>query len=626
MLSVPTIIAIIGGILFLLGLIGGGFEVKETKMPYMSAGVRFLSILTGLAFLGVATWLTMPTQSIPFPISSTQQNSPSTTNSVIPITPSFFGSGKVLLTIASSSTKQSWMTKVASQFQALGRTTSQGKKIEVNVTSVSSGGSMADILAGKLKPVVWSPGTISWVEQLNMARQKANESLLMGNTCQPIVATPLGFAMWRPMAEALGWPDKPVGWQTIVELAEDPKGWERYGHAEWGKFHLGHAHPKYGNSGLLAVTSFVYGMARKTDKLTVVDVYAPKVESALRALAQNTAKYGLVTEDLVDLMVREGPRYLHAVVTYESDAVRVNMERSKNLRFPIAFIFPAEGTFWGDHPYCVLDQAEWVTAEQIEAANLFRDYLLQAEQQSSAIESLLRPLDSTIPLREPLVLANGTDPRVNSTTIPPLTLPNAEISAAIIDLFMITKRKATVIIALDTSGSMDGEKMRAATESTVTFLQRLQADDHVGILTFSTTVNTLAKVTPWREVAEELSKRVTNLLAGGSTALYDAVCQASELMKQQQVADIAIGENRLYGIVLLSDGADTNGYPTENQMFSTCLPQNAEVDGVKIFPIAFGEEANKDILQRIAEVSGGHLFKANSESLAKIYLSISAEQ
>lgn len=89
---------------------------------------------------------------------------------------------------------------------------------------------------------------------------------------------------------------------------------------------------------------------------------------------------------------------------------------------------------------------------------------------------------------------------------------------------------------------------------------------------------------------------------------------------------MSAGESRLYGIVLLSDGEDTVGHVTENQMFATCLPANAEADGVKIFSIAFGDDADTDVLSRISTVTGGRLFTANPESISNVYLSISAEQ
>ena len=539
----------------------------------------------------------------------------------------YFSSAQpITLTIASSSTKQKWMEEVVANFHAEGKTTSRGAKISVEVTPVLSGGSMNAILGGKLKPVVWSPGAESWVKQFNEKwKQRTNKSLI-SKSCQPSIYTPLGFAIWRPMASALGWPDKPVSWKTIVELAAEPNGWARYGHPEWGKFRFGHAHPKYSNAGLLTMTSFVYGMSGKAGTLKAADVYAPEVETALRVLAQNTSKYGMITTNLLRLMAQQGPGFLHAVATFESDTVRLNLERRDELRFPVAFIFPSEGTFWGNHPYCILDKAEWVNKEQAEAAAIFREYLRKREQQRLAVGALLRPLDSNIPLYAPLDLANGTDPSVKPETVPPLAFPDAKVSAAIIDLFMITKRKATVIIALDTSGSMAGKKISSATNATAQFLKRLQPDDMVGVFTFNRSVVTMLKPSRVGDVVEDLSKRVKTLLAGGSTALYDSVCQATKLLEKMRQDNLAKGENRLYGIVLLSDGDDTKGRPTENQMFATCLPTHAEADGVKIFPIAFGANANSQVLKRIANVTGGHLWTADPQSIEKIYRRISAEQ
>jgi Ca-activated chloride channel family protein len=108
--------------------------------------------------------------------------------------------------------------------------------------------------------------------------------------------------------------------------------------------------------------------------------------------------------------------------------------------------------------------------------------------------------------------------------------------------------------------------------------------------------------------------------------LYDAVCRATKLAQSLQDEDIANGESRLYGVVLLSDGEDTVGSPSAGQMFATCLPNNAEANGVKIFPIAFGEGADNETLTRIASVTGGRMFTADPSSIAAAYESISAEQ
>ncbi|MFQ5400186.1 MAG: VWA domain-containing protein [Anaerolineae bacterium] len=532
----------------------------------------------------------------------------------------------VMVTLASSNTKRNWLNQVAADFNAGGITTSGGRAIFVEVTHVTSGGSMNAILDDELHPVAWSPGDQSWVAQANDAWKQRTNKPIASEACPATIYAPLGFAMWRPMAEALGWPDTPIGWDAIVELAASEEGWASYGRPEWGKFRFGHTHPAYANSGLLSMTAFVYGVTGNAGTLSAADIYAPEVEEAMQALEQVTSKYGRQAPALLDLMAREGPGYLHAAAVPEADTVRFNVERGDELTFPLAFIFPAGGTIWADHPYCILDNTEWVTEEQAEAAARFRDYLAAPEQQAKAIDNYLRPLDNSIPLHAPLDLEHGTDPRVSPATIPALPSPNSEISSAVIDLFAITKRKATVIVALDVSGSMEGDKIKAAREATAEFLDRLDPDDEVAVMIFSDLVTFLEKPQRVGDVVENLSRRVSELLANGNTALYEAVCDATEEIGRLQARDLAKGESRLYGIVLLSDGEDTVGYVTRNQMFATCLPANAEADGIKIFPIAFGEDADTLVLNKIAKVTGGRMFTADPASVSNVYLSISAEQ
>ena len=534
----------------------------------------------------------------------------------------------VLLTIVSSSTKRDWLNQVIEQFNHEKHTTADGKPIVIDTDEVhytTSGGSMNDILKGDSLPVVWSPGDSSWVDLINNNWQQRENKPIISQECSPTVYAPIGFAMWRPMAEALGWPDNPIGWDTIVELAADPNGWASYGHPEWGRFTFGHTHPAYSNTGLLAMTSFVYGIAG-SDALTGAEVYQPKIERAMRILEQNTAKYGRQSSALFNLMVEQGASYVHAIAASEETTIRYNIEHRDTLRFPLAFIFPSGGTIWADHPYCILDNADWVSDEQVEAAAIFRDYILEPSQQALAIGNRLRPTDTSISLHAPLNLDNGTDPRVNLSNSIRLPSPDEEISGAVIDLFLITKRKATIIIVIDVSGSMQGDKIRTATAATVEFLDRLAADDEVAVLTFDQDVVTLSEPGLVRDVVETLSPRVSTLTAGGNTALYNAVCQAASLAGELKEEDDAQGESRLYGIVLLSDGQDTVGQPSENWMFANCLPASAEVEGFKIFPIAFGEEADERLLKRLALATGGRLFTAEPNSIDKVYDSISAEQ
>ena len=63
--------------------------------------------------------------------------------------------GSVLVTLASSNTKQNWLNQVVEKFNAEQVETSGGSPIVVSVSHVTSGGSMNAILDGSSQPTAW---------------------------------------------------------------------------------------------------------------------------------------------------------------------------------------------------------------------------------------------------------------------------------------------------------------------------------------------------------------------------------------------------------------------------------------------------------------------------------------
>jgi|CXWL01.1.fsa_nt_gi hypothetical protein len=59
-MSVPTVIAVIGGIALLIGIFGGGIRAKEIEIPSINARVRVFSTLTGIVLLAIAALLSSP--------------------------------------------------------------------------------------------------------------------------------------------------------------------------------------------------------------------------------------------------------------------------------------------------------------------------------------------------------------------------------------------------------------------------------------------------------------------------------------------------------------------------------------------------------------------------------------
>jgi Ca-activated chloride channel family protein len=574
----------------------------------MSSRRNFLAILAACGAVGAAIW----------GFGMKEGGLPSLTGIV--------SGDPVRISVASAVTKQAWLKAAVDDFAAAGITTAGGRPIEIATSNVLSGDSMLRIAQGELQPTVWSPGEFTWVEQLTERWNRQNGRPAMTEACKPTVLTPVGLAMWKPMAEALGWPEKPVSLKALVDLASDPQGWAAYGHPEWGRLKLGHTHPQYSSAGLLFLAQAIYAIAGKTEGITTDDIYDSRVEGALRTLEDNTSKYGMVTTDLLTNMARGGPAFLHATSAFEEGTVRFNVERQAELRFPLAFLFPAEGTFWSDQPYCILDGTSWVTPEQAEAARLFRDFLLSPAMQKRAGEFFVRPLDASVPLGSMLTVANGTDPSASPATVPDLEIPSPEISEAIIDQFMTTKRKATVLLVIDTSGSMEGDFIKTATQSTAEFLSRLHPQDRVGLMTFSDRVASVEPFSDVSKVAERMRGKVLGLLADGGTNLYGAVCQATKTIAETQARDRAAGENRLYGIVLLSDGEDTVGEISDTRLFQTCLDKREGGEGPKFFVVSLGDNVPVEFLNRLAAETNGAVFKADPASIGQAYLRISAEQ
>ena len=50
-----TMSFIFGAILVAIGILGGGFEVKELKVPHVTFGVRIIAGIAGLIFVGLGS-------------------------------------------------------------------------------------------------------------------------------------------------------------------------------------------------------------------------------------------------------------------------------------------------------------------------------------------------------------------------------------------------------------------------------------------------------------------------------------------------------------------------------------------------------------------------------------------
>ena len=171
-----------------------------------------------------------------------------------------------------------------------------------------------------------------------------------------------------------------------------------------------------------------------------------------------------------------------------------------------------------------------------------------------------------------------------------------------------------LIVVMDISGSMEGDKITTARSSLLQFIQKLDDRDRLRIDLFSSDISTL---TPLSEIGPKRQKvldSVSGIFENGSTSLYDATLQAYKDLQTQ-------GDSKhIRAIVVLTDGQDTASAATIQDVISQITATESEGgNAIKLFTIAFGSDADKGVLQSIADPSGGKQYDSSPENIQKIY-------
>ena len=505
------------------------------------------------------------------------------------------------------SEKKDWLDQAVKTWAARNERTADGRPITVTAIPMGSGECCDEILRGSRQPHLISPASGAFITLGNAAAQAASGKPLIGAT-ENLVLSPVVIAMWKPMAERLGWPGKAIGWSDILALSTAPTGWGSIGEPAWGRFRFGHTHPEYSNSGLMALLAELQAGAGTTAPLTSGDLQKPEVRSFVGGIEQAVAHYGSSTGFFAERMFGGGMSAFSATVLYESNVVDA---ASRNLSTPIVSIYPKEGTFWADHPVGIV-QREWVTPAHQDAAKRFIRFLLDKPQQQAALTYGFRPGSTDVPVGAPIDATHGCDATQPTTT---LTVPSAPILNDALALWRSVKKPSHITLVLDLSGSMnDDGKIAGARAAAASFLGGLDDRDWVSLLVFNNSTTWVARKQPLASARTNLLRTIAGLSAGGGTALYDAILTAQEDFAGSS------GE-RIAALVVLSDGADTESRATLETVLADAAG-GVERSGVRIFAIAYGNGAETKVLKRIAEVSRGKAFSGDTKNIQAVFKDI----
>ena len=501
------------------------------------------------------------------------------------------------------------------------------------------------------RPVIWSPAASTWGAVLDQRLADQGDAAMTGDFVS-FQLTPLVIAMPGPMAEALGWPEEPLGFADILALSQDPEGWAAYGHPEWGQFRLGKTNPNFSTSGLSALIGQAYAANAKTEDLSLEDLAKPTTDEFARQIESAVVHYGDTTLTFLNNWYRADQRgnpygYVSAVAVEEKSVLDYNSgnpdgvlqegEEPRPPRVPLVAIYPEEGTLYSDNPLYVLD-ADWVDDDEAAGAQQFIDFLGQPENQEQILSYGFRPGNPDVAIDDPIDPSNGVDPDEPQTL---LEVPEPEVLVQLLDDWQDQRKPARVLLLMDVSGSMgniaDPEtgatKLDLAKQATVTALDQFNDDDEVGLWVFSTDLGDpddpqeyLELIPTGRigDVREQLRAEIRDLVPISGTPLYSA----TEAAYEAQLAEF--DPTRINAVVLLSDGVNDDGEPDDDreQLADLLASLASDSEGqqgqaVRVFPISYGEDADLATLRLIAEASQAAVYDSSDpRSINKILVAV----
>ncbi|MFH5804158.1 VIT domain-containing protein [Alienimonas sp. DA493] len=162
----------------------------------------------------------------------------------------------------------------------------------------------------------------------------------------------------------------------------------------------------------------------------------------------------------------------------------------------------------------------------------------------------------------------------------------------------------TIVLVIDTSGSMAGEKMEQARNAASFIVGRLREGDTFNVIAYSSTVNSFR---PELEKGDADGRKagqafVANLRSGGGTDINAALTKALEMIPRPSEEGVL---DRPTYLLFLTDGKPTSGVTDEQQIAENVAGANKVTDDAvkaRLFTFGVGYDVNARLLDRL---SGG---------------------
>jgi Ca-activated chloride channel family protein len=316
-------------------------------------------------------------------------------------------------------------------------------------------------------------------------------------------------------------------------------------------------------------------------------------------------------------MVVNGPYWASIGSVYESSVIAANSD-VKNPQNRYEAVYP-QATFTSNIR-AILPNAPWVNEEEKAAAQKVIEYILSPEVQKLAAEQGLRPGVPGVELGAKFSPQFGVDPNAKYDSLRP---PKPEVVAAMLKSWQeFAKKPSQIVLVVDSSGSMSGNKLPAVQNTLQNYIKGLGPKEKIALIDFDSQIRTPVIVDGTPEGQNRGFQFISALNADGGTRLYEAALAGRNWLLQNLRPDA------INAVVILTDGEDS-----ESSLSLEGLKQELAKTGftsdkrIAFFTVGYGKEGefNPQVLQQIAEGNGGYYKKGDPDSISRLMADLQVE-
>jgi Ca-activated chloride channel homolog len=380
--------------------------------------------------------------------------------------------------------------------------------------------------------------------------------------------------------------------------------------------HYVHTAPTRSNSGLQTlVAQFASVSGKRPEQLTVADVQ--KYEPQIQQIQSKITRYGVSTNSLAKAMVKNGPFWASVGSVYESSVIAANSHAQTGSERYEA-VYP-KATFTSNMR-AILPNAPWVSADEKAGAEKFIDYMRSPEIQTMATDLGLRPGTPGVALGAKFSAQFGVDPQAKYDSLRP---PQPEVVEAMLSSWQqVAKKPSLVVVVVDSSGSMSGDKLPAVQNTLQNYINSLGPKEEIALIDFDSTIRPPVIIDGTQEGRDRGLQFISSLDAEGGTRLYDAVLEARNWLGQN------LRKDAINAVLVLTDGEDEGSQISLEQLGQDLQKSGFNSDQrIGFFTVGYGKDGDfdADALKKIAELNGGYYSKGDPETISRLMSDLQVE-